>query len=322
GERHVDWARHDVDSVGAHVGSQFDLTHDNGFFGEHTQSCTFSLGLRNRAGHLDTADTRLARRFSALFENVFEHVADFARVGAVELDKLADHFRGRHVYLTNHAGKLPDNVSVLRHQKSGCFRQGENVDRPRASLKICHQHLLELLWVRVLQVEQEADHRVSRRNIRQIGNNWDWRFPRILTRPDYINDVLAGRNERDPIQTHAHLNDLDGFLARHIFGDENVHLPLHEVIHHQFLSGELFIKVQNVDDVAVWKLKPNRCRRAWRDRCWRGVGGLNNVLRRLRLVGRLSSGRGKPRIGLLSADPRYAGQREHHDKEKPVHGLI
>src|SRR4029453_2221322 len=272
--------------------------------------------------HVYSADTRLSGRFGALFENVLEHVADFARVGAVELDKLTYHFRRRHVHLVNHTGKLPDDVCVLRHQKSGCFRQGQNVDRARASLKICHQDLLEFLRIRILQSEQEADHRVSRRDIRQIGNDWHRRFSRILTRSHDVHQVAASRNERDSVQGHTHLDDLDGFFTRHIFGDENVHLPLHEIIHHQFLSGEVVIKGQNVGDVAVWKLKPNRCRRAWGGRCWRGVGGLNNVLRRLRLVGRLSSGGGELRDGPFGGAPRYAGQREHHDKEKPVHGLI
>jgi hypothetical protein len=97
--------------------------------------------------------------------------------------------------------------------------------------------LLKFLGVRVLQSKQEADHRVSRRDIRKIGNDWHRRFPRILASSHNVHQVATSRNERDSVQGHAHLDDLDCFLARYIFGNENVHLPLHEIIHHQLLAG-------------------------------------------------------------------------------------
>jgi hypothetical protein len=39
---HVDRPRHDVDAIGAHIGSQFDLTNDDRFLGQHTQCRAFS----------------------------------------------------------------------------------------------------------------------------------------------------------------------------------------------------------------------------------------------------------------------------------------
>ena len=316
-ERHVDWARHDVDTIGAHVGSEFDFTHDDRFLGQrrsirHLQPAAVVEPLRDT---VDTADTRLSGRFGALFENVLEHVGDFARVGALELDKLTHHFRRRHIHLVNHAGKLPDDVGVLRHQKSGCFRQGENIDRARASLKICHQHLLKFLGIRILQMEQEADHRISRRDIRQIGNDWHRRFPRILARSDNVQQVAASRNERDSVQGHTHLDDLDGFLARHVFGDENVHLPLHEIIHHQLLAGELLVEMQHIDDIAVRELKPNHSRRVWRREAQALLPG----------GGFASWEAGVVRDEPVCSEPKLAvalASTERRDAEKAVHGLI
>ena len=95
----------------------------------------------------------------------------------------------------------------------------------------------------------------------------------------------AGTSEI-PFRRHAHLDDLDRLIARHVFGDENVHLALHKIVHHQFLAGELFVKMQDIDYIAVWKLEPNRCwgaRRSRRIRRWLIRYVRNRRIRRLGL---------------------------------------
>ena len=133
-------------------------------------------------------------------------------------------------------------------------------------MEIGHQHLLKLLRIGVLQLEQKADYRVPRWNVREVGNNRYRGLPRIPAGPYDLDQVAAGRNKRDPVERHAHFDDLDGLITRHVFGDENVYLALHKIIHHQFLAGELFVQMQDIDHIAVWKLEPNRRRRARRSR--------------------------------------------------------
>ena len=118
-----------MNAVGAHVGSNLNFTHDHRFFGQDTAARLNWHRLRHAPRHLHRANTGLARRFSALFENVLQHIHDFRGIGALELDKLTHHFRRRHVHLVNHTGKLANDVGVLRHQEAGRFRQGQNVDR-------------------------------------------------------------------------------------------------------------------------------------------------------------------------------------------------
>jgi hypothetical protein len=93
--------------------------------------------------------------------------------------------------LFDHAGKLSNNVSVLCHKQAGGFWQRQNVDRTRAPLKIRHQNLLKFLRVGVLQPEQKANHWISRRNVGQIGDDWNRRFARILAGADDTNDVAT-----------------------------------------------------------------------------------------------------------------------------------
>ena len=181
----------------------------------------------------------------------------------------------------NHTSKLSNDVGVLRHQKAGRLRQSQNIDRARASLKIRHQHLLKLLRVRVLQLEQETDYRVPRRNVSHVRNNRNRGFARILTSPDHVDDVASSGNERNSIQRHAYLDDFDCLLARHVFGNENVDLALYKIIHHQFLTGELLVQMQHICYIAVWKLKPYGC---WRiGRSWRVCRWWISYFRRRRL---------------------------------------
>ena len=124
---------------------------------------------------------------------------------------------------------------------------------------------------------------------------------------------MACRNQRDPVQTHAHLDDLDCLIPRHIFRDENVNFALHKIVHHQFFAGKLLVKTQYIDDIAVWELK------AYRLRCGRGR---SCFCRRSRVryldnrnwLGTLS--------GTLGRDSRRADKHERRDAEKPVHSLI
>ena len=194
-KRHVDRSCHDMDAVRADIGSNFNFSHDHRFFGKNTAAALNRHRLWHTSRHLYAPNTRLARCLSALLENVLEHVDDFAGIGAIELDELTHHFRRRHVYLLNHPGKLPNNVSVLCHKQAGGFWQRQNVDRARAPLKIRHQNLLKFLWVGVLQPEQKADYGISHRNVGQVRDDRNRRFARILAGADDINNVTAHRNE-------------------------------------------------------------------------------------------------------------------------------
>src|SRR5262245_43996408 len=121
-ERHVDRSCHDVDAVRAHIGSKFNFSHDHCFFGKKTAAaCLHRNWLWHTPGNLYAPNTGLPRCLSTLLEDVLEHVDDFAGIRAIELDELAYDFRRRHVYLLNHAGKLSNNVSVLRHKQAGGF---------------------------------------------------------------------------------------------------------------------------------------------------------------------------------------------------------
>src|SRR5439155_14537227 len=107
--------------------------------------------------------------------------------------------------------------------------------------------------------------------------------------------------------------NLDGFFARYVFGNENVHLALHEVIHHQFLPSELLIEMQHIDYVAVGKLKADS---GWRVR-WSGRG----ICRGLWIDCLNRGHRGAVRFA-LSGSRRRADKHECGDTKKPVHSLI
>ncbi len=121
-----------MNPVGADVGRKFDFAHYDRFFREAAQPANLIFnwhGLRHRRSHPHATDSRLGRWLTALLENVPEHVADFGRIGALELDELAHHLYRSHVKLCNHAGELPNHVCILRHQEARRFRQGQNVNR-------------------------------------------------------------------------------------------------------------------------------------------------------------------------------------------------
>ena len=226
--------------------------------------------------------TRLLR---VLLKNVLQHVDHFARVGALQFDELADHLGRRHVHFLDHSRNLPHDVGIVRHEKTGRLRDRENVDRAGSSLEIGRQHLLQLLRVGVLETKQKADDRITGRNVRDVGDDRHKRFARILPGTDHFDDVLRRWHKRDAVQRHAHLDNLNRLVARHVFGDENVHLALDEIVHDQLLAGELFVIMQDINDVAVGKLQPGGWRGA-RRRCGvsrRRVGGIRrrHTLQRL-----------------------------------------
>ena len=59
------------------------------------------------------------------------------------------------------------------------------------------------------------------------------------------------RDEGKAVQGQIHLDDVDGFFARDRLGDEDVDLALDVVVHDQFLAGQIFVKMQHVEHVAV-----------------------------------------------------------------------
>jgi hypothetical protein len=81
-----------------------------------------------------------------------------------------------------------------------------------------------------------------------------------LAGSDHFDNSGTCGNQRNPIQAHAHLDDCDCLIARHIFGDENVDFALHKIVHHQLFARKLLVKTQHIDDIAVWKLEPDRLR--------------------------------------------------------------
>jgi hypothetical protein len=68
-----------------------------------------------------------------------------------------------------------------------------------------------------LQLEQETDDRIAGWNICHVRNDWHRRL-RILAGTDHVHDVARRWNQRDAIQGHAHLDDFDRLIARHILG--------------------------------------------------------------------------------------------------------
>ncbi len=62
----------------------------------------------------------------------------------------------------------------------------------------------------------------------------------IFSGANDLDDVAIGRDERVAIQEQIHLDDLDRFVALDRFGDEDVDLALHEIVHDQLLARELF----------------------------------------------------------------------------------
>src|SRR5581483_11454033 len=121
-------------------------------------------------------------------------------------------------------------------------------------------------------------------------------------------------DERDAVQTHAHFDDLDGLLTRHVFGDENVYFPLHEIIHHQLFTGQLLVEMEYIDHVAIRELKANHGRRTWRGRSQRFFRGPLRYLGSLRWLG--------TSWFVLTQNNGRAGKHERRDAKKAVHSLV
>src|SRR4029079_8575628 len=107
----VNRPRHDVDAVGADIGSNLNFPNDDCFFGKNTAAArvTHRHGLWHTSRHLYAPNTWLTTGLASFFENVVKHVDDFAGIRAFQLNELTHSLRRRHVYLFNHPSKLPNN---------------------------------------------------------------------------------------------------------------------------------------------------------------------------------------------------------------------
>ena len=109
-----------------------------------------------------------------------------------------------------------------------------------------------------MKLEQETNDGIPGWDVREVGNNRHYCLSRILPGADDFDNVPGCRNQRDSVQGHAHFDDFDCLIARHVFADENVHLALDEIVHHQFLAGQLLVIMQHIDDIAVRELESDR----------------------------------------------------------------
>ena len=124
--------------------------------------------------------------------------------------------------------------------------------------KILPEHLLELDRIGIAQFEKETDDVFALGNVGFVGNDRHAGVARAPAGADDLDDVAAGGHERIAVHEQVHLDDLDGFIARDRAAEENAHLALDEVVHDQLLAGEGFVKVEDIDDVAVRELEGDR----------------------------------------------------------------
>ena len=92
-----------MDPICADVGRQFYFANDDRLFRQRGQTGKLAR-FRNRLRHVRLAWTNAAHATGrttlvALLKNVFEHVHNFAGIGALEFDELAHNFRRRYVDL-------------------------------------------------------------------------------------------------------------------------------------------------------------------------------------------------------------------------------
>ena len=266
-ERHVDRPGHDMNAVGAHVGGELDFAHHHRFLGERGQRANLIFNrhrLRHGRSHATHPGWILDARFIAFLEDIFQQIDHLARVGALQLDELAHHFRRRDINLIHDFDQAPNDSGILRHQQAAGLRECE--DRRGVGpgpAQILRERLLELDRIGVTQFEKIADDLIARRDFRFIGNDRHRRRSRILPRADDFDDVALGWHEGKTIQREIHFDDPDRFSPRHRFADENVHLALDEIVHDELFAGKRFVKVQDILDVAVRKLHVrHRVRRA------------------------------------------------------------
>src|SRR5205085_10418093 len=99
------------------------------------------------------------------------------------------------------------------------------------------------------------DYLIGRRNVGFIGNDRHAVAAGIFSRPDHLYDIGVLRHERKPVHEQTNLDDLDGFLARDVFSQENVHLALDEVVGDNAFAGQRLVLAQDIGDIAVWELQ-------------------------------------------------------------------
>ena len=135
--------------------------------------------------------------------------------------------------------------------------------------KVLPKNLLQLLRIRISQLEQETDDTPVFGYVGFFRDNWHTGGARIFAGADDFDDVAVGSHERKPVHQKIDFDDFDRFLARHFFADEDVDFALDEIVHHQLLAGECLIEMQNVGDIAVWVLQADHVRRTGRRGRWR-----------------------------------------------------
>ena len=102
---------------------------------------------------------------------------------------------------------------------------------------------------------------IAVRNLGFLRNDRDAAGTGIFSNANDFNDVAFFRwDQRKVVKKQTHLDDLDRFFPRHVFADENIDFASDEIVHEQFLAGELLIKPQHVSHVAVWKLQAHHLR--------------------------------------------------------------
>src|SRR5438552_4416644 len=239
-----------------------------------------------------------------------------------------------HVHLVNEAGQSPNHTRLLRYQNRTCLwqRQKRRVRLRRG--KILPERLLQFCRIGIAKLKQVTDDVIAIRDLGFVGNDRHSGRARIFPCPDYFNNVGVFLGyERIAVEEQIHLDDLDRFLARHFFGDEDADLALNKIVHYQLFAGELLVKAEHVGDVAVWKLQSYHlrrarlgiCRRDWRRRLGSARGGRNysrNGWRRTRGLG--SRGLEWRRLGRLRRDWRNLSKaRTGRDKQqsRSMHGF-
>ena len=176
------------------------------------------------------------------------------------------------------------------------------------------EHLLKLDRIGVTKLEEETDHVVAGRDIGIVGNNRHTRAARISPGPDHFHDVALCRHERVAIHEQVHLDDLDGLVARDRHTDEDVDLPLNEIVHDQLFASELFIEMEHIGDVTVWILQRHHAvLHHWSVRGW---GRGKPFSRRRRCLGVVWGRRHGGRLGLGETGINRC-ERQRRNAEKP-----
>ncbi len=284
-----------MNAIGAHVGGDFDFALDNRLLGKAGDGeVRLALGLRNvrigHATHRANGPRRDAARLIALLENIFQHVHHFGRVGPLQRNEFAHHFRRLDIDLVDDLADRPNDGGAFRHEQAGRLRQRENgrVRAGRAAGQVLGERRLELSRIGEAQFENVRDDTFTRRNFGWIGDDGNAGAPRIFIRADDFDQVGLSRHERETIHEQIGLDNLDRFLAWHIADNVNVHFPLNEIVRDHAFAGECFVNAKHVLHVTVGILE------------FDGRGTVDRDWRRVR-----TNGRSRPR------NIRRRGQRLH-----------